>query len=121
MISRWKTSLLNQENAAAGIRAELAEHRGLQPVDDAITYLANQEKRMSYASARARGLPIGSGTIEASCKSIVRMRMVRGGSRWSHSAGERVLHLRALAQSDRWHAGIALALKPLRKTVRHAA
>ena len=121
MISRWKTSLLNQENAAAGIRAELAERRGLQTVDDAITYLANQEKRMSYASARARGLPIGSGTIEASCKSIVRMRMVRGGSRWSHSAGERVLHLRALAQSDRWHAGIALALKPLRKTVRHAA
>ena len=121
MISRWRASLLNDEDAAARIRAELAEHRGLQPVDEALTYLVNQDERMRYASARSRGLPIGSGTIEASCKSIVRMRMVRGGSRWSHSAGERVLHLRALAQSDRWDAGISLALKPLRKTVRHAA
>jgi hypothetical protein len=120
-VSRWKGWLLNDAEAVARIRRELVEHRGLAAVDEAITYLDNQEHRMNYAAARAAGLPIGSGNVEASCKSIVRLRMVRGGSRWKHAPGERVLHLRALAQSDRWDEGIDLALKPLRKKVRHAA
>lgn len=121
ILSQWKAWLLNDDNAVDRIRCELTEHRGLTAVDEALTYIKNQAHRMGYAAARAAGLPIGSGNVEASCKSIVRMRMVRGGSRWTHAAGERVLHLRALAQSDRWDDGIALALKPLRKKVRHAA
>lgn len=120
-VSRWKGWLLNDADAVARVRRDLVEHCGLEAVEEAITYLDNQGQRMGYAAARAAGLPIGSGNVEASCKSIVRLRMVRGGSRWKHAPGERVLHLRSLAQSDRWEKGIALALKPLRRKVRHAA
>jgi len=49
------------------------------------------------------------------------MRMVRGGARWKHEPGDRVLHLRALAQSDRWNDGIAETLRPLERTIRVAS
>lgn len=121
LLSQWRFSLLNHPDGVARVRRDLAPYRGIGAVDDALTYLDNQEHRMRYAEARAKGLPIGSGNVEASCKSIVRQRMCRGGARWTHEPGENVLHLRALAQSDRWDSGIALALKPLRRKVRHVA
>jgi len=121
LLSQWKFWLLNDDDGVARVRRDLVQYRGKRAVDEAITYIDNQGHRMRYAEARARGLPIGSGNVEASCKSIVRQRMVRGGSRWKSEPGERVLHLRALAQSDRWDAGIAIALRPLRKKVRHVA
>lgn len=121
LLSQWRFWLLNCNDGAARVRRDLIQYRGIEAVDEAITYIDNQRHRMRYAQARAKGLPIGSGNVEASCKSIVRQRMVRGGARWKSEPGERVLHLRALAQSDRWDAGIAIALRPLRKWVRHVA
>lgn len=121
LLSRWKAWLLNVDDAPERIHAELEAHAGRKAVDDALTYLDNHGHQMGYAAARRRGLPIGSGNVEASCKSVVRMRMARGGAKWKHEPGNRVLHLRALAQSDRWDDGITAILRPLRKRVSRAA
>jgi hypothetical protein len=122
--ARWKLRLLNSPSAVGHILAELRQS-GLEqvrvgegrPVHDAITYLENNGERMDYASARKLGLPIGSGNVEATCKSLVAVRMKRPGSRWKESTGEHVIQLRALALSDRWDRGLELTLAPLRQAV----
>ena len=59
---------------------------------------------MTYAEFRNRGLPIGSGVVEAACKTLVKQRMGRSGMRWSRQGGQPVLTLRAYVRSGRWDA-----------------
>lgn len=127
-LASWRMRLLNEENAARAIMLELKasgrEQRRVgdtRPVHEAITYIESHHERMNYAAVRARGLPIGSGNIEATCKTLVQVRMKRAGSRWKTNSGRHVLQLRALATSDRWDEAMTLTLRPLRKSVRVAA
>ena len=128
---RWKAMLLEGAEGK-GARDELQalegtgtrkvrDAEGRQPVNDAIRYLDNRSARMGYAAARDRGLPIGSGAVEATCKSLVAIRMKRAGSRWKTETGNEVLALRALQLSDRWQEAVSSALKPLVKSVRVTA
>ena len=66
------------------------------------TYFRCNRGRMSYADFIVRGLPIGSGPVEAACKSIVKTRLCRSGMRWSRQGGQRILYLRCFVKSNRW-------------------
>ncbi|ATB45926.1 ISKra4-like element ISMfu2 family transposase [Corallococcus macrosporus] len=125
---KWKLSLLNTPGAAWAIAMALhasgKRHVVLgdgKPVHEALTYLENHGERMHYAEARARGLPIGSGNVEATCKSLVSLRMKRPGARWKEASGQHILDLRALVLSERWDAAMNLTLAPQRAEVRRAA
>lgn len=67
-----------------------------------IRYLRSHHHRMDYAHLQARGLPIGSGVVEAACKTLVTARLKRSGMRWRKPGGQAVLTFRSLQQSDRW-------------------
>jgi hypothetical protein len=115
---RWKIRLLNCNAAADEILNELIGSGkeevavgGEKPVHDAITYITNNGDRMRYATSRCKGLPIGSGNVEATCKTLVKQRMDRSGSRWKNETGEDILQLRSLALSDRWDEAMNLALR----------
>ncbi len=57
---------------------------------------------MKYYDFNKRGLPIGSGPIEAAAKTIVRQRMCRSGMSWSCEKGQYVLTVRAYVKSGLW-------------------
>jgi len=67
------------------------------------TFFRRNQHRMRYACFRARGLPIGSGPVEAACKSIVKTRLCRSGMRWSREGGQRILNFRCYAKSGLWN------------------
>lgn len=127
LLGRWKLQLLNRSQASEEIWTEL-ETSGFKearvgknaPVKDALTYLKNHRAQLDYATARRLGLAIASGPLEATCKSLFNQRFKRSGSRWKERTGEHILHLRALALSDRWNPAMELLLSPLRKDVTEA-
>ena len=70
-------------------------------------YFRNQRERMDYARYQARGLPIGSGVIEAACKTLAAQRLKRSGMNWGDGK-QPILTIRSLQQSNRWERGWAL-------------
>ena len=68
-----------------------------------ITYLQNQKGRMNYAYSVERNWPIGSGVTEAACKTLIKHRLCKSGSRWKDDGALAVLSIRALRLTPgRW-------------------
>lgn len=85
-------------------KAKLTSESRQQVVHNVIGYFTNNRERMDYASFLERGLPIGSGPVEAAAKTIVQARLKRSGMRWSTNGGQHVLDLRTHLKSNRWQA-----------------
>ena len=90
---------------------------GRQVINRELGYFRNQRHRMAYAKAWRKHLPIGSGVVEAACKTLVAQRMKRSGMRWLQSGGQAILTLRSLIQSDRWERGWIMLAESFRTTV----
>ena len=72
-----------------------------------LNYFKNQRERMAYAAYQARGLPIGSGVVEAACKTLATQRLKRSGMSW-RDGKQAILTIRSLQQSNRWTAAWGL-------------
>lgn len=66
------------------------------------TYFKRNARLMNYATFRAKGWPIGSGPVEAACKTLIKTRLCRSGMRWTRQGGQHILHLRVAVKSNRW-------------------
>lgn len=68
------------------------------------TFFERNKHRMTYAYFRGQGWPIGSGPVEAACKTLVKTRLCRSGMRWSRKGGQAILDFRTYIKSNRWDA-----------------
>ena len=128
LIAEWRRRLCMRRTAVSTILEELRASGkedvrvgDERPVHAAITYLENQGHLMDYVTAREEGLPIGSGNVEATCKSLFGLRFKRSGSRWRNVTGEDVVTMRAHQLSNRWQRASELAMPPPRVEVLRAA
>ena len=80
-----------------------SRYPGNERIAQALGYFRTHRHRMDYAGAKAKGLPIGSGVVEAACKTLVTERLKRSGMRWGLRGGQAILTLRSLVQSRRFN------------------
>lgn len=81
-----------------------------------LKYFRKNRRRMKYAETADRNLPIGSGVVEAACKTLV-LRHKRSGIRWRTAGGQALFTLRSLIQSRRFDSGWKLLAKTYKREV----
>ncbi len=69
---------------------------------NAINYFHTNQERMRYAEFRSQGLFVGSGVIEAGCKTVMGLRLKQSGMRWTVLHANAVIALRCCQLSGRW-------------------
>jgi len=89
------------------VELERWRERG-EAVEAALSYYSEHQARMDYASYRARGLQIGSGSVESACKQLVSARLKQAGMIWDAAGAEAVAVVRAWLLSERWEEALAL-------------
>ena len=58
-------------------------------------YFESHQERMRYKTFREQGLQIGSGVIEASCRTLVNQRLDLSGMHWRQETADSMVALRA--------------------------
>ncbi len=70
----------------------------------ALGYFENNAPRMRYHWFRQCGLFVGSGVVEASCKSVVGQRLKQAGMHWTVNGADSIIALRCAEASTQWEA-----------------
>jgi len=70
--------------------------------DKALHYFETNAHRMRYAWYRNLGLFVGSGVVEAGCKSVIGQRLKLSGMHWTQPGATGILTLRCQQASNRW-------------------
>lgn len=86
--------------ALAELKPEGSE--AVEGVRKATGYFSTNVARMDYPRFIAMQLPIGSGAIESTCKTLVEERAKGAGMRWTQAGAQAILSLRAVQRSGRW-------------------
>jgi len=73
-------------------------------VRKAVAYFDTNCERMRYGRFRAAAMFVGSGVVEAGCKSVVHRRLKQSGMRWTVRGAASVISLRCQQASGRWEA-----------------
>lgn len=102
-LGRWAKRLLNDkvEQLMAEVRRECAGKSQAQAVEKELGYFLNNVARMQYGTFRRQGFFIGSGVIEAGCKTIIGLRCKQSGMFWGEPGAQNILALRCIQASHR--------------------
>jgi hypothetical protein len=65
-------------------------------------YFERNIERMRYADFRSRGLFVGSGVLEAGCRTVIGQRLKQSGMHWTVKGANRIIALRCSLLSNRW-------------------
>ena len=76
-----------------------ATDSNIDEINKQLAYFIDNKNKMRYGLFRAVGIFIGSGVIEASCKTIVENRLNSSGMRWSKKSAANVIALRCAIYS----------------------
>jgi hypothetical protein len=101
--SRWAKRLLQDKvgSLIAETRRAALGTAQAPAVEKALGYFERNVARMQYGTFRKNGWFIGSGVVEAGCKTVIGARCKQSGMFWSKPGAENVLALRCIHTSRR--------------------
>ena len=84
MLEDWKEELLKDgvKHLIEQARTQCAGKSNAPAVEKELGYFINNIDRMQYGTFRARGFFIGSGVMEAGCKTVIGARCKQSGMFW---------------------------------------
>jgi hypothetical protein len=102
-LRRWAKRLLKDQVQALidQTRKLCAGKPQAEAVEKELGYFVRNVTRMQYGTFRAKGYFIGSGVVEAGCKTVIGGRCKQSGMFWSESGAENILALRSIHSSRR--------------------
>lgn len=90
-------------HAAAAIKSRRRlSKRNEKTFRTAYNYLRDRSRYMQYAKYKKQGMPIGSGVVEAACKTIYTQRLKLSGMIWCKPGAQTILNLRVILLSGLW-------------------
>ena len=103
-------SARRQELDAGDVKTITAALSRLRPKEKAVRkeiktemeYFQRNAQRMRYAEFRNQGLFVGSGVVEAGCKTIIGQRLKLSGMHWTVKGANAIIALRCCQMSNRW-------------------
>ena len=102
-LRRWAKRLLldKVQDLIEEARQECVGQPQAAAVEEALGYFVHNVSRMQYGTFRKAGCFIGSGVVEAGCKTVIGGRCKQSGMFWSESGAENILALRCIHSSRR--------------------
>jgi hypothetical protein len=105
LAGQWSHRMKHEGGAAILATLEALDVRGrptavLEEHRLVTGYVRNNLHRMDYPRYQAEGWQIGSGHIEAACKTVVNQRLKQSGMRWGDDGADALCHLRALYEGE---------------------
>jgi hypothetical protein len=89
------------ERIIAHARKEASKIDTIQEVESALGYFLRNLRRMRYGEFRSRGYLVGSGVVEAGCRSLIGKRCKQSGMLWTEQGATNVITLRCINASHR--------------------
>ena len=102
-LGRWARQLLKDQvgKLITQTRKECGGRPQTQAVEKELNYFATNVQRMQYGTFRKQGFFIGSGVVEAGCKTVIGARCKQSGMFWGEPGAENILALRCIDSSHR--------------------
>ena len=120
--THYRHRLRHEVNGIDAVIRCLAQYVRKKPKSTALkaelNYFKNNKHRCQYATTAEQHFPIGSGIVEATCKTLVAQRLKRSGMAWQTIGGQAILTFRALLQSHQFDQGWALLSKKYKADVK---
>jgi len=103
----WAKTLKDQEQGVDQViqQAKAAiPRRGKKrsPALKALAYFENNRDKMRYWEYQAQGLFIGSGVVEAACKTVVGQRLKQSGMFWGLPGAHNILDIRCVLENGQF-------------------
>jgi hypothetical protein len=92
------------EGICAAARVFPLEGSKKDELDTALGYFEHNAPRMRYKWFRQCGLFVGSGVIEAGCKTVIGQRLKQAGMHWTQNGADAIIALRCREASSQWEA-----------------